>query len=173
MPLLNTPNGPACHYFEAGAGNPVLLLHGSASAGAAWRSVVQPLVTDHHIFAPDLPGYGLSEPWRRGERLSPECDRGAVKAALDLVSEPMHVVAHSYGGAVAIQAAKHHPDRIASLTPAPAKRVTEHLSVLLGRADSAELAGAGHLSPHTHADLVAGHIRGHIAATAEPSGKAA
>ncbi len=52
-------------YTEAGdPDDPTLVLfHGVNAAGSAgeWREVVGDLTADHHVVAPDLPGYGRSD----------------------------------------------------------------------------------------------------------------
>lgn len=56
--------GRGMRYFEAGTGEPVLLLHGGGadSAMLSWGTVFGPLATRFHVYAPDWPGYGGSEP---------------------------------------------------------------------------------------------------------------
>ena len=54
------PMDSALHYRVRGAGRPVIALHGSASTGAQWRSLVGYLEGRFRIFTPDLPGYGAS-----------------------------------------------------------------------------------------------------------------
>jgi len=49
------------HYRYAGDGNPVLLLHGWPTSSYLWRKVIKPLSKTHHIIAPDLAGFGLSD----------------------------------------------------------------------------------------------------------------
>ncbi|MEJ2119328.1 MAG: alpha/beta fold hydrolase [Alphaproteobacteria bacterium] len=116
MPTIQTRDGHTCHYFDAGSGAPVVLLHGSASAGAAWAAVKAHLLRDHRTLAPDLRGYGQSEPWPRGEALTPETDLLAVEAMFDIAGEPVHLVGHSAGAVIALRAAIRHPKRIASLS---------------------------------------------------------
>ena len=49
-----------------GTGHPVVALHGSASSGAAWRSLVGYLEGRFRVHTPDLPGYGASPPGAGG-----------------------------------------------------------------------------------------------------------
>jgi pimeloyl-ACP methyl ester carboxylesterase len=103
-------------YREAGDGEPVVLLHCSAGSAGSWRAIIDSLGENHRVLAPDLLGYGRSAPWRRGAELEPASELVNVSALLDLAGRPVHLVGHSYGGTVAINAAKRFPERIASLT---------------------------------------------------------
>ena len=115
MPYAAIRDCDRCHYIDVGSGPPVILLHGSASAGAAWKTVMERLLPDHRVLAPDFPGYGQSGSWKRGRTLPTEGDLPTVEAMLDIAGEPAHLVGHSYGGTVAINAAKRHPEQLASL----------------------------------------------------------
>ena len=50
------------HYalWEAGTGDPVLLLHGFPETHACWWSVAPALTASWRVVAPDLRGYGAS-----------------------------------------------------------------------------------------------------------------
>jgi pimeloyl-ACP methyl ester carboxylesterase len=103
-------------YREAGAGEPILLLHCSAGASSAWMPVIGHLGPGFRALAPDLLGYGRNDPWRRGAALHPHDELGVVEALLDMAGRPVHLVGHSYGGTVALSAAGRYPQRVASLT---------------------------------------------------------
>ena len=111
---------------EAGQGTPVVLLHCTGSSGNQWRAVADALLSGplaagpssagYRLIMPDLRGYGASEPWNgRGPmRLADEA--AIVRALADDAGEPVHLVGHSYGGAVALTAALHAPESLLSLT---------------------------------------------------------
>jgi pimeloyl-ACP methyl ester carboxylesterase len=92
--------GTAVHYAQTGIGAPTLLLvHGLGVNGAVWQGVVDRLADwPGRILVPDLRGHGAS----------PHCRHyGIGEHAADLAEslergEPIHVVGHSLGGAVAI-----------------------------------------------------------------------
>ena len=99
-------------YAEAGdPGDPdVLLLHGinaAASNHEFWR-VFEDLATDHHVLAPDLPGFGQSDrpPLLYSEALYVTFVRDAIG---DLTDEPPVVVASSLTGSYAALAADEVP----------------------------------------------------------------
>jgi pimeloyl-ACP methyl ester carboxylesterase len=56
-------DGLRTHFLEAGAGEPVVLLHGGefgASAEIGWEKTIAALARRHHVFAPDMLGFGES-----------------------------------------------------------------------------------------------------------------
>ena len=103
-------------YREAGAGEPIVLLHCSSASSGAWLPVIEHLGQGYRVLAPDLLGYGLSAPWPRDAVLAPDAELGVVEALLDIAGRPAHLVGHSYGGTVALNAARYFPGQIASLT---------------------------------------------------------
>jgi len=63
-----TIDGGVVHYYESGEGKDesMLLLHGGfGNAWLHWADIMPELATTHHVFAPDLPGYGQSDPMKR------------------------------------------------------------------------------------------------------------
>lgn len=103
-------------YREAGAGEPIVLLHCSSGSSGAWAPVMNHLGQDYRVLAPDLLGYGRTAPWPRDALLGPDAELGVVEALLDVAGRPAHLVGHSYGGTVALSAARRYPRRVASLT---------------------------------------------------------
>ena len=112
---LETREGD-CFYREAGAGEPVVFLHCSLGSSGAWAQVMEHLGPGYRMLAPDLLGYGRNAPWPRAAALAPDRELGAVEALLDVAGQPVHLVGHSYGGAIALSAASRFRRRVASLT---------------------------------------------------------
>ncbi|HVQ37488.1 MAG TPA: alpha/beta fold hydrolase, partial [Pyrinomonadaceae bacterium] len=55
-------NGVRLHYAESGSGNDlVILLHGFPEFWYSWRHQLPALGKTHHVIAPDLRGYNLSD----------------------------------------------------------------------------------------------------------------
>jgi lipase len=106
-------DGGTLHYRVRGDGAPVVALHGSASTGAQWRSLVGYLEGRYRIFTPDLPGYGASTAPATGGLAG---DAAAIAALIDRIGAPAHLVGHSYGAAVALKLAALRPDAVRSLT---------------------------------------------------------
>lgn len=74
------------------------------------------LATDAEVIAYDLRGHGRSDRPASGYRIEDHAtDLFALLDALGITA-PVHVVAFSYGGAIAMAAAMRHPERMASVT---------------------------------------------------------
>ena len=54
-------NGVRIHYRMAGAGEPVVLLHGFPETSYAWRKIFPVLAKHYKVVAPDLRGFGDSD----------------------------------------------------------------------------------------------------------------
>lgn len=55
-----TVDGIEMHYFTAGSGEPLLLLHGYAQSAHMWKAAMPELAKHFTVIAPDLPGFGQS-----------------------------------------------------------------------------------------------------------------
>jgi pimeloyl-ACP methyl ester carboxylesterase len=104
--------------FETGAGETVLMLHGSLASKGQWRALAERLATRHRVIAVDLHGYGDNPmPRFRGRHTF----GNEVALVLRRVREaagrlrPMHVVGHSFGAGVALELARQAPALVASL----------------------------------------------------------
>ena len=53
-------HGSAMYYVEAGAGDPIVFLHGNPTSSYLWRNVIPHLAALGHCIAPDLIGMGRS-----------------------------------------------------------------------------------------------------------------
>jgi pimeloyl-ACP methyl ester carboxylesterase len=93
----------------------IVLLHCSGSSGAQWRALAGQLGARHRVVAPDLIGYGASAPWS-GARFGLASEAAPVRSLMGRLDEPVHLVGHSYGGAVALHIARIRPERVRSLT---------------------------------------------------------
>jgi pimeloyl-ACP methyl ester carboxylesterase len=116
LPSACSTARPALGYVEAGAGETILLLHGSAASGAMWRPVMAALRPLYRVVAPDLIGYGKSAPWQGSNAFSARDEARALQAILPCCGEPYHLVGYSYGGLVALCLALSNPVRVRTLT---------------------------------------------------------
>lgn len=111
-------NGIATNVHLAGAGEPVLLLHGSGpgvSAFANWRLAIPELARSFRVVAPDIVGFGFTErpPGVQYDLATWTAHAVGVLDALGI--ERAHVVGNSFGGSLALSLAIHHPDRVGRL----------------------------------------------------------
>lgn len=111
---LKTPIHAAPHWTSTGTGTPVIALHGSASTGAQWRSLSEYLAVHFEVIAPDLAGYGRSG--RPVARPTLAAEAAFLRPVLDAAGGPVHLIGHSFGGAVALALAITVPDAVQSLT---------------------------------------------------------
>ncbi len=108
--------GTRLFYRQAGAGTPVVLLHGSASSGAQWKETIDHLRTRHRVITPDLPGYGGSEVDPDRPVDSFDTDAQAIIDLIEQIGGPVHLVGHSFGASVAIKVAMTAGHLVRSLT---------------------------------------------------------
>jgi pimeloyl-ACP methyl ester carboxylesterase len=111
MPSLKIKDATIA-YTDAGRGDTVLALHGSASSRRMWQPLVERLAARYRVVAPDLIGYGGSTPWRENLQAT---DYDVVATFARELGCPLHVVGHSYGGALALRAAVASGSRVTSL----------------------------------------------------------
>lgn len=115
MPTIDLNEGRAA-WMECGTGEPVLLLHSSAASGAQWRALAETLACRFRCVAPDLYGYGDTDIWPGHGPLTLSDEAALAERLLGEPDEPVHLVGHSYGGAVALRMAVERPERLRSLT---------------------------------------------------------
>lgn len=109
-------DGRTVLYGDAGEGPAVLFLHGWGLTARSYADAL-PLIaaTGHRVIAPALPGFGRSD--ALDEDYSFEALSTWVVDLLDMLDlpEPVAIVGHSFGGAVATATAWHHPARVRAL----------------------------------------------------------
>ena len=118
--------GVRTSYLEAGPtdGPPVLLLHGLGATGASMLPVLADLMADHHVLAPDSPGFGASSA-PRGP-YTPAWFAAWVEAFSRATgSRGAVLVGNSLGGRIALEAGLARPKSVRALVllaPSPAFR---------------------------------------------------
>jgi pimeloyl-ACP methyl ester carboxylesterase len=95
-------------YLAAGAGPPIVLVHGLGGAAPNWRLIAPALAQDRRVLVPELPGHGGSA------RLAPGASLDRFAEAVLAVVEaeggaPAPWIGHSLGGVVALRAAVLRP----------------------------------------------------------------
>ena len=103
-------------YLEAGAGPPLVLVHGLGSHAAQdWGRLISPLSRRFHVYAPDLPGFGDSER-PAGADYSIPMQVEAVRAFMQAVGVgKARVAGISMGGWIVSRLAGEHPEMVERL----------------------------------------------------------
>lgn len=96
----------------------IVALHCSLGSGQQWDPLLEACSGKYHAIAPDLLGYGENSPYHdpAPSRLDAEAEHLSEK--LEMLAGPIHLVGHSYGGAVAFKLATsgRYAYRVRSLT---------------------------------------------------------
>ena len=101
-------------YIEKGQGETVLLLHSTAAGNKQWRKLIELLSSSYRILAPNLYGYGTTPSWSQPKRQT-LADHVSLLEGI-LADEPkINIVGHSFGGSVAMMAAKIHKPKVNKL----------------------------------------------------------
>lgn len=101
-------NGVELYYELSGAGDPLVLVHGSWGDHHSWDPVVGLLARSFRVLRYDRRGHSESErPDRQGSVFEDADDLAALIEELDLA--PAHVAGNSFGAAVVLRAAIRHP----------------------------------------------------------------
>lgn len=103
--------GLRVHVAEAGAGEPVVLLHGFPQHWWGWREVLPVLAKDYRVIAPDLRGAGWTDAPRHGyteEQLV--ADTVALLDTLGL--DRVHLVGVDIGSILGFRVCLAHPERV-------------------------------------------------------------
>lgn len=106
-------DGTSTRYLEAGAGEPLLLLHGEGGVSDGWYDVLKLLADSYRVIAVDLPGYGYTE--SISDASTPALAAFAWKFAQAVGARRPAVMGQSLGGAVAVHMALEHQGRIPAL----------------------------------------------------------
>ena len=107
-------NGRDIHYYMAGQGDPLVVIHGGGGDARTWLKNVAALAGKYTVYAPDLPGFGGSQPLD-GSYYIPELTEFVEDFAGSLGLERFHLMGHSIGGGVALNYALRFPQKIVKL----------------------------------------------------------
>lgn len=115
MPML-TIEGTTFHYQQQGAGVDVVLLHAFTGNLSTWvfSGIASALAADYRVTCYDLRGHGYSDVTLHGyDSASMVDDLTHLLKALEI--NQAHLVGHSFGGVIAMQAACRIPKQVASV----------------------------------------------------------
>jgi pimeloyl-ACP methyl ester carboxylesterase len=101
--------------IEAGAGEPVLMLHGLGATKASFLPTIDALASKYRAISVDLPGFGDSDKPLFAS-YDPPFFAQAMTALLDALElDSAHVVGNSMGGRVALELGLSHAERVRRL----------------------------------------------------------
>jgi (E)-2-((N-methylformamido)methylene)succinate hydrolase len=136
--MLARADAPALHFWDAGAGPAVMLIHGVGADGTSWDPIAHDLASDFRVLRLDLRGHGHSGHIRHGLALG-----DFVQDVLDVLAAchapSAHVVGFSLGGMIAQAIALDHAEQVERLvllsavagrTEAERERVRQRLDLL-------------------------------------------
>lgn len=102
------------HYVTAGAGEPVVMLHGWPQTWFMWRDVIPLLAPHYTLIAPDMRGLGdSSRPTDGYDKMT--VARDIAELMTQLGHDQFRVVAHDWGGPVAFALAAQFPERVIAM----------------------------------------------------------
>jgi pimeloyl-ACP methyl ester carboxylesterase len=112
---LLSVEGVRVRYLEAGAGPPVVLIHGLLGYSFSWRFTMPVFAEKFRVIAPDLPGSGFSEAAQDLDYRLREIAKRLLNFLEVLGIGKCDLVGSSHGGAVAMMAASLRPERVNKL----------------------------------------------------------
>jgi pimeloyl-ACP methyl ester carboxylesterase len=101
--------------LAAGAGQPVLLLHGLGATKGSFLPTVAALAGSFRTIAPDLPGFGDSFKPLNAPYHPPFFARSVIELMDTLGLERAHMVGNSMGGRIALELGLRYPERVGRL----------------------------------------------------------
>jgi pimeloyl-ACP methyl ester carboxylesterase len=136
-----TSSGVEIAYLDEGKGPAVIVGHCSSASHKEWLPLIETLKADWRVLAPDFIGYGGSEPWPSDQPFKSDADLDVMLAVAKKTRGPLHLVGHSYGAALVLEAARRLGSRVKSLTLV--EPVSFHLLRQEGRPEWAEIEQLG------------------------------
>ena len=109
-------NGIRLHYVSAGSGKPIVFLHGHPDFWYLWKDQLSHFARTHHVIAPDLRGYNLSDkpPEVADYRISVVVED--IRSLADTLGlSAVTLVGHDWGAITAWEFAARYPEYLERL----------------------------------------------------------
>lgn len=94
----------------------VIALHCAGSDARQWRRLGELLGPRCELLTPEHYGSASTGPWTGAHAFTLADEAARTIALIDATDRNVHLVGHSYGGGVALHAARMRPDRVETLT---------------------------------------------------------
>jgi haloalkane dehalogenase len=112
---FDTPRG-LMHYVDEGAGKPIVFVHGNPTWSFEYRQLISALRGDCRCVAMDHLGFGLSDLLKNKADFHPKAHAENFAALMDYLNLDQVVLVFSdWGGPIALDFARKHPERVAGL----------------------------------------------------------
>jgi pimeloyl-ACP methyl ester carboxylesterase len=134
-------DGVEIAYLDQGKGPAVIVAHCSSASHKEWLSLIEELGSGWRVLAPDFIGYGRSDAWPEGKVFTGQADLRVLLELAKKTKKPVHLVGHSYGAAMALEAARELGGMVESLTLV--EPVSFNLLRVEGRPEWAEIEQLG------------------------------
>lgn len=96
------------------ASPPLICLHDYRRSGRAYEQFMRAMATDRTVVAPDIPGYGDSDPHQSPPGI-PDYAKVMVEFIRQLRFSTVDLIAHRGGSAIAVELARAFPERVRRL----------------------------------------------------------
>ena len=134
-------DGVEIAYLDRGKGPVVIIAHCSSASHKEWLPLIETLEPDWRVLAPDFIGYGQSGAWPEGKVFTGKADLAVLLELAKKTKKHVHLVGHSYGAAMALEAARELGPKVQSLTLV--EPVSFNLLRVEGRPEWAEIEKLG------------------------------
>ncbi len=113
-------NGVNTHYYEAGAGEALILLHGGGAGADSfgnWRDCLNSFAEHYHVYAVDMIGFGFTDkPDPRDYSYTQQARNEHIIAVIETLGlAPVSLIGNSMGGCTSMGVALERPDLVNKL----------------------------------------------------------
>jgi len=135
--MMSQVNGLQVAYTDKGEGPTLVFVHGFPLNRECWNHQIEAFKDSHRVIAPDLPGFGGSEPGQGAASMKAFAE-GLFTLCHELQTGPIVLVGHSMGGYIALAFAKAFPTLLSGLVLVDTKAGGDEAKVAAGRRETAK-----------------------------------
>lgn len=108
-------DGMQVHYRDEGKGQPIVLIHGTASSLHTWDDWTSELKKEYRVIRMDLPAFGLTGPNQTGDYTIPSYTDFLSKFVQKIEIDSFHLAGSSLGGNIAWNFTAKNPNKVNKL----------------------------------------------------------